>query len=45
MIIRDMTERKNAEEELRQSEERFRSLFQENLSVMLLTGTGYRQNR
>jgi PAS domain S-box-containing protein len=36
MIIRDITPRKVAEDKLRESEERFRSLFRDNLSVMLL---------
>ena len=35
-IIRDITERKRAEEKLRQSENRFRSMFQNHDAVMLL---------
>ncbi len=34
--FRDITTRKQAEEEIRQSEERYKSLFQDNHSVMLL---------
>ena len=36
IIARDITERKKAEELLRQSNERYKSLFQDNHSVMLL---------
>jgi PAS domain S-box-containing protein len=36
VIIRDITQRKEAENSLRQNMELFRSLFEENLSVMLL---------
>lgn len=35
-IIHDITDRKEAEKKLRRSEERFRSLFKNNLTVMLL---------
>ena len=36
ITFRDITERKNAEQNLLQSEERYKSLFQDNYSVMLL---------
>ncbi|HVO74444.1 MAG TPA: PAS domain S-box protein, partial [Ignavibacteriaceae bacterium] len=35
-IVRDITRRKNAEQALNESEERYRSLFQNNHSIMLL---------
>lgn len=36
MIIRDVTDKERSRQELRESEERFRSLFYNNLSVMLI---------
>ena len=36
MIIRDITRRKNAEESLKESEERYHSLFKNNHAAMLL---------
>jgi len=36
VLIKDITDRKRAEEALKQSEERFRNLFQNNLTVMLV---------
>lgn len=36
VLIKDITDRKRAEEALKQSEERFRNLFENNLTVMLV---------